>query len=193
MERKRGVFLDRDGTIIEDIPYLGDPKGVKLIAGSADAIRMLNERGIAVVVITNQSGIARKLFSRSDLIEVHRRMVQLIEEGGGELDGVFYCPHHPEFDVECECRKPKPGLILMAADRLKLDLSRSYTIGDNPTDVLCGMNAGTKTVLIRRSQDEADPSRVGEISAADLRPDFVADNLLKAVEWLVKRNENGDG
>jgi D-glycero-D-manno-heptose 1,7-bisphosphate phosphatase len=186
LKRRRGVFLDRDGTIIEDVPYLGDPKGVKLIAGSADAIKMLNERGIAVVVITNQSGIARKLFSRNDLEQVHERMIQLIEEAGGRLDGVFYCPHHPEFDVECECRKPKPGLILMAAERLKLDLSRSYTIGDNPTDVLCGMNAGTKTVLIRGAQNDPERLQTGEISAADLKPDRVAGNLLEAVEWLLR-------
>jgi D-glycero-D-manno-heptose 1,7-bisphosphate phosphatase len=140
------VFLDRDGTVIEDRHYLADPDGVALLPGAADAIARLNRAGLPVVLVTNQSGIGRGYFTEADFQQVQRRLESLLREAGAHLDAVFHCPHPP--DAACPCRKPAPGLFLQAADRLAVDLRASFLIGDRPRDVLPGIDLGASGYLI---------------------------------------------
>lgn len=136
------IFLDRDGTLIHDSGYLADPEGVRLLPGVREGLALLD--GYALVIASNQSGLGRGLFSLGDLENVHRRTIELLE--GVRFSGAFYCPHAPD-DV-CACRKPKPGLLLEARDRLNLDLARSFMIGDRQTDVAAGLAAGCRPVLL---------------------------------------------
>lgn len=140
------VFLDRDGTIIEDTGYPNDPAKVRLLPGAADAIRRLREAGFAAVVISNQSGVGRGLVTMRDLDRVHARTVELLAERGAALDGAYYCPHHP--DDECDCRKPAPGLIHRARRELSLSASGCYFVGDKASDIEAGAAAGCETILL---------------------------------------------
>src|SRR5690606_21848860 len=130
------VFLDRDGTIVVERNYLADPARVELVPGAAAALRALAEAGYALVVVTNQSGIARGLYGEGEFRAVQRRIEELLAREGIRLDGVYHCPHHPDYTGPCECRKPAVGLYLRAARELGLDLSRSVCIGDRLKDVL---------------------------------------------------------
>ncbi len=151
------VFLDRDGTIIEAHGYINDPNQVRLIPGAADAIRCLSKAGHLVVLISNQSGVARGLLDEETLSRVHGRLEELLREEGVSLDGAYYCPYldGPEAKVDAyrrdsELRKPNPGMLLQAARGLNIDLSRSWVIGDSPCDVEAGLRAGCRTILIDR-------------------------------------------
>lgn len=157
------VFLDRDGTIIEDVGYLRDEKDVRLLPGAAEGIRRLSGLGYLVVVVSNQSGIARGLLSEADLSRVQHRMKALLEAQGAHLDGAYYCPYlnGPEAKVDAyrcnsSLRKPAPGMILQAARELSIDLSRSWMIGNADCDVEAGVRAGCRTILLRHGpgQDE---------------------------------------
>lgn len=146
---RAAVLLDRDGTIIHERHYLADPDGVELIPGAAEALRDLAGHGFALVVVTNQSGIARGLIRPDQYVAVERRLNELLEEQGVRLDATFHCPHHPEWSGPCDCRKPAPGLYLRAADALGLELSRSYYIGDKVGDVLPAQRFGGTGFLVR--------------------------------------------
>jgi D-glycero-D-manno-heptose 1,7-bisphosphate phosphatase len=151
---KPAVFLDRDGVVIEDSHYLGDRDRVRLLPGAAEAVAELNRAGRPVVVVTNQSGVARGLFSEADVHAVHAHLAELLLESGAKIDAFHFCPHHPEADVaafrvECECRKPKPGMLLRAAAELGLDLAASWLVGDRVTDLEAGAAVGCRTVLVR--------------------------------------------
>ncbi|MCS7269811.1 MAG: D-glycero-beta-D-manno-heptose 1,7-bisphosphate 7-phosphatase [Gemmataceae bacterium] len=154
MKRRAAVFLDRDGVIIEDGGYVADAEQVRLLPGAAQAIAALNRAGWHVVVVTNQSGIARGYFSPTALEEVHDRLKQLLWCYGASLDAIYVCPHHPDGVIDdyreaCHCRKPQPGLLLQAAADLQLDLSQCWLIGDRPSDLEAGAQAGCRTVLVR--------------------------------------------
>lgn len=140
---KRAVFLDRDGTIIEDREYLSDPGGVALMPGAKVWLGRLQESGYALIVITNQSGIGRGYYTEEDYRRVTERMVEVL---GVPLAGIYHCPHEPE--ANCECRKPAPDLIFRAAAEHDLDLESSWMVGDTEGDVLAGLNAGCRAVLI---------------------------------------------
>ncbi len=151
------VFLDRDGTIIEDTGYIRDPAEVRLVPGAADAIRCFSEAGYRVVVISNQSGVARGLFDEAALAKVHVRVEELLQASGASLDGAYYCPflNGPkavveEYRKDSELRKPGPQMLLQAARELDIDLARSWMIGDSATDVEAGQRAGCRTILIER-------------------------------------------
>lgn len=144
----RAVFLDRDGTIIEDMGYLGDPEQVRLIPGAAAAIQQLNANGWLAVVVTNQSGIARGLLSEEDYRKTEERLDQLLDRAGAHLDGHYWCPHLPEVSGPCECRKPGTLLYRQAADQLDIDLSRSWWVGDRARDVLPAAAFGARGVLL---------------------------------------------
>lgn len=131
----RAVFLDRDGTIVEDPGFLHEPGKVKLLPGAGEAIRRLNEHGYLAVVVTNQSGIARGRYTVADYSAVQRRLVELLETHGAHLDGAYFCPHHPQFTGPCECRKPGLKLFLDAEKALDIDLARSFWVGDRLSDV----------------------------------------------------------
>lgn len=162
------VFLDRDGTLIEEVNYLARPEQVRLIPGAADAVRALNDAGVLVVVVTNQAGVARGYFPESRVAEVHARLSALLAEHGAHVDAYYHCPHHPtagvgRYRVDCDCRKPKPGLLLTAARHLDIDLARSWMIGDKPCDAGAGRAAGCRTLLVRTGHGHELPE-VGTVA-----------------------------
>ncbi len=143
------VFLDRDGTVIEEREYLSDPAGVSLIPGTTSAIRSLREAGYAIVIVTNQSGIARGLYTEADYHRVAARLEALLTEEGASPDATYYCPHHPDHGEACECRKPGTGMHRQAAASLELDLARSVYVGDKVSDLLPGLELGGRAILVR--------------------------------------------
>jgi D-glycero-D-manno-heptose 1,7-bisphosphate phosphatase len=146
---RRAAFLDRDGTIIEERHFLADPADVRLLPGAAAALRDLAEAGFLLVLVTNQSGIARGLFTPDDFAAVQQRLVALLAAEGVALDGMFHCPHHPDFTGPCDCRKPGLGMYRQAADRLGVDLATSVYIGDRISDVLPAVAIGGRGILVR--------------------------------------------
>ncbi len=165
------VFLDRDGTLIEEVRYLAHPDQVRMIPGTADAVRRLNDLGVLVVVATNQSGVARGYFPESRVAVVHERVSELLAERGAKIDAFYHCPHHAtegigEYRVACACRKPKPGMLLAAARDLDINLSRSWMIGDKPCDAESGRAAGCRTLLVRTGHGENHAVAVDDLAAA---------------------------
>lgn len=154
VEGRPGVFLDRDGTIIEDRHYLGDPREVRLLEGAAEAITRLNEADLPVVVVTNQSGIGRGLISEAQYFAVRARMEELLAAAGARLTATYHCPHDPRQLPPCECRKPLSGLFERAAREHLLDLRRSHFIGDRWRDVAAGVRIGGAGYLV---QPDAEP------------------------------------
>ncbi|MBR6240528.1 MAG: HAD family hydrolase [Lentisphaeria bacterium] len=149
-------FFDRDGVIIEEADYIHDPSLVKLCPFAADAIRAMHDAGRLVVIVSNQSGIARGYFTVDDLHKVDARMKELLANEGASVDGAYYCLHHkkgvvPEYTCDCDCRKPKPGLFLQAAKELGIDLAESFMIGDKESDLEAGINAGCRGVALVRT------------------------------------------
>ncbi|MCS7207296.1 MAG: HAD family hydrolase [Dehalococcoidia bacterium] len=157
MGGRRAVFLDRDGTLIEDIPYLRDPEQVRLLPGAGEALAILQRKGFALVVVSNQSGIGRGLVRPEELQAVHRRLEERLLAYGVRLDGAFYCPHAPW--EGCTCRKPQPGLLLQAAQQLNLDLKQSFLVGNADTDIAAGKSVGCRTVLLTQCPDPFHPVR----------------------------------
>ena len=159
--KQKAIFLDRDGTINKYVGFLRNIDAFELLDGVAEAIKKINESGYLTIVVTNQPVIARGEVSFEELEEIHNKMETLLGKAGAYIDGLYYCPHHPhkgykgerpELKIECECRKPKPGMLIKAAEDFNIDLEKSWMIGDGENDVLAGKNAGCKTVLIG-SQD----------------------------------------
>ena len=140
---QRAFFLDRDGVLIEQVEYIKDPDEVKLTPGAAEALKLIHQNGFLAVVVSNQSGIARKKFTLDELMAVQSRMYELLAAQGEKIDGFYFCPHDPHVDV-CPCRKPKPGMILQAARELGIDVASSFMIGDRPADIETGVNAGCR-------------------------------------------------
>jgi D-glycero-D-manno-heptose 1,7-bisphosphate phosphatase len=184
----RAVFLDRDGTINEEVGYLSDLAELRLIPGAASAIRRLNDAGLKVIVVTNQSGIARGYFPEAFVHETHDLMASMLGKEGARIDGIYYCPHHPKagnspFTTECECRKPGTGMIDQAAKDLGIDVRASFVVGDKWSDVELGQRAGARSILVRTGYDENDP---GNVRPAHLRaPDFTARSIAEAVDWVL--------
>jgi D-glycero-D-manno-heptose 1,7-bisphosphate phosphatase len=184
---RRCVFLDRDGVINEEVDYLHDPDRVVLVGGAAEAIAALGRAGLAVVVVTNQAGIARGMYTERELAAVTARIGELLGRAGGRLDATYFCPHHPEAGVgagklACRCRKPAPGMLEQAAAELGLDLARSAIVGDKATDLEAGRAAGCAAVLVRSGHGAREEARLEALAA-----DAVFDSLAAAVPWLVAR------
>lgn len=184
------VFLDRDGTINEQMGYINHLSRFHLLPGVGEAIRRLNEYGLPVVVATNQSGLARGYFPEALLTAVHEEMRRLLALDGARIDGLYVCPHHPEakeerFRLACTCRKPKTGLLEQAAAEMGLDLRRSYVVGDRWSDLRCGAAVGATTILVLTGYGRGDACYIGPGQA--VQPDCVADDLLAAVEWILSR------
>lgn len=155
--KQKAIFLDRDGTINKYVGFLRNIDDFELLDGVAEAIKKINESGYLTIVVTNQPVIARGEVSFEELDEIHNRMETLLGKAGAYIDGLYYCPHHPhkgyegerpELKIECECRKPKPGMLIKAAEDFNIDLEKSWMVGDGENDILAGKNAGCKTVLI---------------------------------------------
>jgi D-glycero-D-manno-heptose 1,7-bisphosphate phosphatase len=149
------VFLDRDGTLIKDLNYAADQEQVVLLPGAAEALRTMRELGFKLIVISNQSGVGRRMISPKQAAAVHSKFVCLLRQAGVALDGVYYCPHAPS--AECDCRKPLPGLVLLAAKEHSIDLTRSVFVGDKQTDVETGTNAGMRSLLLTPRRTDGAP------------------------------------
>jgi D-glycero-D-manno-heptose 1,7-bisphosphate phosphatase len=163
------VFLDRDGTVVEDVGYLGESARMRLLPGAAAAIRRLNTAGWAVLVVTNQSGIARGLLSVDDYRRTERRLDELLEQEGACLDAQYFCPHLPEISGRCDCRKPGTLLYRQAAERFDLDLGRSWWVGDRARDVLPAEALGGRGILLRgANESEVKGDAEGFMHANDL-------------------------
>jgi D-glycero-D-manno-heptose 1,7-bisphosphate phosphatase len=183
------VFLDRDGTLIEESGYLDRLERLTLFPFTMDAVRLLNRAGWPVIVISNQSGIGRGLVRESFVREAHAHIAERLGAAGARIDAFFYCPHHPEatlseYRARCDCRKPAPGMLLAAAGQLDLDLSRSVVVGDRWDDVEAARAVGARAVLVRTGcglPAESAP-RPG------LAADAVADNLIAAVAWILRES-----
>ena len=147
-DSRRAAFLDRDGTLIIDADYLARPEGVQLIAGATDAVRRLNDAGVVVVVVTNQSGIARGLLTEDDYARVEERVRLVFAEAGARIDATYHCPHHPAITGACECRKPAVGMYEQARDELMLDTAASLYVGDRWRDVAPGIAFGGRGILV---------------------------------------------
>ena len=145
---RRAAFLDRDGTLIVDADFLARPEGVELIPGAADAVRRLNEAGVLVVVITNQSGIARGLLTEDDYARVEERVRLDFAQAGARIDATYHCPHHPAITGQCSCRKPALGMYEQARDELGLDTAASLFVGDRWRDVGPGIELGGRAILV---------------------------------------------
>ncbi len=206
-KRQTAVFLDRDGTINEEVGYLDRMEKLRLLPGAAEAIRLINESGMKAVVVTNQSGVARGIFDEAFVDEVHAHLREMLGEQGAFLDGVYFCPHHPtegrgRYLRSCDCRKPAPGLLLRAAQELSLDPERSTMIGDTLKDIETAARIGVRGLLVRTGYgaEAADalgfaagprPMRPGAKEAPRggdrvIRPVHIAEDLLAAVRWLLK-------
>ena len=152
------VFLDKDGTLVEDVPYSADPDRLVLLPGVAEGLELLHAAGYRLAVVTNQSGVARGFFPESALAAVEARLRELLAAAGVPLAGFFYCPHHPdgtvaEYAITCDCRKPAPGLILTAAARLSVDSRDCWMVGDKAEDLEAGMRAGCRRVRVGEGMD----------------------------------------
>ena len=174
----RCVFLDRDGTIAKDVPYCANPEHFQLLPRAGAGIKQLNNAGFKVILITNQSGIGRGYFTAVALDLVHEKMKADLAVHGAHLDGIYYCPHHP--DENCDCRKPKPKLILQASEEHHIDLARSYFVGDTANDIAAGKAAGCTTVLIAQNGQ-----------AIQSQPDYVVNNFLEASKLIVRAVGSG--
>ena len=176
------IFFDRDNTLNIDPGYLSDPKLVELFDGVGEGIAKLkNEYGFKIVVISNQSGIARGFFSNVEVDSVNKKVNQiLLEKNNVIIDAFYYCPFHPDFssNEESKCRKPSPLMVFQAANEMDLDLSKSYFVGDKPSDIECGINAGIKTVLINYKKEKILPFK-------ENRPSFIIDNFLNACDFII--------
>lgn len=188
-KKNRAVFLDRDGTINEEVGYLSRLEELKIYENAAEAIRLMKQKGFLAVVITNQSGVARGFFSEDFIITVHNKINEYLKAHGTSLDALYYCPHHPRYGNEhyrreCSCRKPQPGLLIKAAEDLDIDLKSSYVIGDMPRDMDIARRVGAKGVMVKTGY--------GKNVVATSKPDYIAEDLLDAAKWIIRDQEIGN-
>ena len=184
------VFLDRDGTMVHDAGYLSRIDELRWYPWTIDAVRLLNRAGFLVCVTSNQGGIGLGLFPESFVAEVHHHMAATLAASGATIDGWFYCPHHPssvlpQFRVDCDCRKPKPGMIHQAAARFPIDLTRSFVVGDRAPDVGLARNANLQSVIVRTGGGAAEIVRTG---AHAIGADHIAEDLMGATAWILEQS-----
>ena len=184
MTKFAAVFLDRDGTINEEVGYLDSLDKLQILPEAFEAVRLINQAGMKTVVITNQSGIGRGFFDEAFVVRVHEEMRRLFLKEGALIDGFYYCPHHPTEGIglyrqACSCRKPEPGLLLNAAEDLVIDIGKSYMIGDTPKDVEAGQRAGAKGILVQTGY-----GKVADMGST--HPDYIAQDVLEAVKWIMR-------
>ena len=186
--KRAAVFLDRDGTLNEESGYLNHVDRLKLIDGAAEAVALLSRHGLKTIVVTNQSGVARGYFPETLLPRLHDKLQKLLIERGARLDAIYYCPHHPDvgeppYRRDCECRKPKLGMIRRAEKEFSVDARKSYMVGDKISDVEFGRRAGCKTVLLLTGYGKGELEHNREQLNGD--PDHVAADILDAAKWIV--------
>ena len=174
----RAVFLDRDGTIMEDSNYVGNVERVLVIPGAAVALRRLQEAGYKLFIITNQSGVGRGYFTSEAVESIHAHLDEYFGKHGVHFDHYYVCPHHPEDN--CDCRKPKPKFLLDAAREYGLDLAGSFMVGDRSSDIQVGVNAGVSTVLVLTGAGRET------LAKREVKPDHVAEDIGAAAAWILK-------
>lgn len=185
--KTQAVFLDRDGTLNRDIGFVTTPKELILLPTVIEGLRVLQEAGFLLLVVTNQSGVARGLYTETGLAAIHGRLRTLLASSGVQLDGIYYCPHHPEegrppYRQACACRKPQPGLVEQAAREHQVDLSRSFLIGDQSRDIATAQAAGVRSILIHTGlPPPTNPPHP--------LPDYVAPDLLTAARWILDHRD----
>ena len=182
------VFLDRDGTMIHDPGHLSRLDELRWYPWTIDAVRLLNRAGFLVFVTTNQGGVGLGLYEEAFVHAVHALMAARISAGGGRIDGWFYCPHHPRavidsLRIECDCRKPRPGMVRQAQARAAFDLSRSFVVGDKMSDIGLAASVGARGVLVRTGHGEGEATRMPDAPAA--APAFIGANLMDATSWML--------
>ncbi|HEY9712162.1 MAG TPA: HAD family hydrolase [Chroococcales cyanobacterium] len=188
IEKRPVVFLDRDGTLNVEVGYIKELNNLNLIEGAAEAIKKLNDRGVATILVTNQTGAARGYYPEQHILDLNQRLVRLLNEGGAKLDALYYCPHLEEgsvapYAVSCQCRKPLTGMVEQAyREHPQLDRRRSFVIGDKATDVELAQNCGARGVLVTTGYGER--VQKGEYQW-QVVPDFQADSIVEAVEWII--------
>lgn len=188
--KKTAVFLDRDGTVIEEVGYLDNIGQLKLIPGTARAIGLLNKAGIPVIMITNQSGVARGYFSESLVEQLHQRLNELLEAESAYLDAIYYCPHHPTkgtgpYRRACNCRKPHPGMVEQAIDDLQLGKRRLFVVGDKCVDMELANQIRAEGILVLTGYGKKAQEQLEQKTGT--RPAFIAIDLLQAVQWIISR------
>lgn len=174
------VFLDRDGTINEEVSYLGHPDLLSLISGAAEAIRLLNEADMLAIVVSNQSGVGRGYFSTATVEAIHQRLAKQLAIHGAYVDAIYYCPHHPS--EGCNCRKPKTGMLVRAARDYRIDMQRAFVVGDKVSDLDAGRQVGCKTVLVLTGYGEQARETSNNTS---FQPDYISTDLYDAVKWIL--------
>jgi D-glycero-D-manno-heptose 1,7-bisphosphate phosphatase len=189
---RRAVFIDRDGTISEEVGYVNHVSRYRVFPFAAEAVRALNAAGWLAILVTNQAGVARGYFKEELIGEVHKVLTDELERGGARLDAIYYCPHHPTvgeppYRFDCDCRKPRPGLIQRAAADFRLDLARCWMVGDRYGDTELARNAGVRSAFVLTGYGRGELEH--QQPAWRHRPDLVAENLLEAVREIVKRSD----
>ncbi|HEY0744076.1 MAG TPA: HAD family hydrolase [Chryseosolibacter sp.] len=185
---KKAVFIDKDGTLIKDFPYNVDPQRIQLYEDAGKSLKSLKDNGFMLVMISNQSGVARGYFAEEELKRVEEKIQQELASEGVQLDALYFCPHHPEgvvdqYSIECDCRKPKPGMIIDASKKLGIRLKESWMIGDILHDIEAGNKAGCKTILINNGNETE-----WRITSSRL-PTGIANSIADAVQLILNRNE----
>jgi D-glycero-D-manno-heptose 1,7-bisphosphate phosphatase len=189
----RAVFIDRDGTISEEVGYINHASRFRLFPYAASAIKHLNENGWLAIVTTNQAGVARGYFAEEMVKTVHERMTNELQSGGAKLDAIYYCAHHPSvgdppYRVDCDCRKPKPGLITRAARDLDIDVGNSWMVGDRYSDIELARNAGVKSAFVLSGYGRGEWEH--QRQSWEHQPDLVAENLLEVVLGITGARSN---
>jgi histidinol-phosphate phosphatase family protein len=185
----RAAFIDRDGNLIHEVGYISSLERIKFYSRSVKAVKFLKENGYKIIVVTNQSGVARNYIPESFVRDAHKKISAMLKKHGLKIDAFYYCPHHPKkavikkYLVDCSCRKPKTGMIDAAVKRFNIDLKESFTIGDKLTDVHLGKNAGTKTALVMTGYGKKEKKL---IKTPYDRPDVIAKDFYQAARMLVK-------
>jgi D-glycero-D-manno-heptose 1,7-bisphosphate phosphatase len=196
MKKNTAVFLDRDGTINEEVGYMDSLEKLKIIPASYEAVKLINLSGMKAVVISNQAGVARGFFTEDFVHVVNNHLLADLQKNGASIDKFYYCPHHPEdgkgkYLQSCNCRKPSPGMLLQAAQELNIDLANSYFVGDRFIDMETAKKVGAKGILVKTGYGEDLLLDDGPDAATpENKPDFIAADILEAVQWILKDRKN---
>jgi len=184
------VFLDRDGTLNEEVGYIRDAENLVLINGAGESIKRLNDAGVAAILVTNQSGVARQYYPESHIGVLHSRLQKLLADHGATLDAIYYCPHLPvktdsSFSGVCDCRKPATGMIDLAYNNYpELDRQKSFMVGDKVSDIELAKNCQARSILVKTGYGEAS---FKELQEKKLSPDYVAEDVCQAVDWILSK------
>jgi D-glycero-D-manno-heptose 1,7-bisphosphate phosphatase len=192
VKKSRAVFLDRDGVLIKDVNLIQNEHDIQILPGVPEALRLLKAASFLLITVSNQTAIARGILNEQSVERLNEKIEDdLIQAGAPPLDGFYYCPHHPNADLEvyrvdCDCRKPKPGLIIRAARDHDAALENSIMVGDRITDIIAGAAAGCRTVLVETGHHMEPPIQTSEPLDLSIKPDFTCRGLLEAARWILE-------